>query len=102
MLHQRGWCWSTTSGYNPKANGAAENGVRLVKDLTRRALQHASMEDVFGTQVVIRRLEPASESHTWKPRGSMGRLVKYQPMSSRSAVVWIEEEDLFVNGLSPQ
>eukprot|EP00971_Amphidinium_carterae_P163663 3244902-Amphidinium_carterae.1 len=49
MLHQRGWCWSTTSGYNPKANGTAENGVRLVKDLTRRALQHASMEDVWWT-----------------------------------------------------
>eukprot|EP00971_Amphidinium_carterae_P189543 3762386-Amphidinium_carterae.2 len=98
LRHQRGWVWTTTSSYNPKSNGTAENGIRLVKDLTRRALVHSKMGNQwwsfaveyvceavrsqllygktlpsFGTTVVIRRLEAEGQTSTWKPRGSKGR-----------------------------
>eukprot|EP00971_Amphidinium_carterae_P201408 3996674-Amphidinium_carterae.1 len=97
LCQQRGWLWSCTTGYNPQANGTAESGVGLIKDLARRALVESGLpecfwslavtfvaEDVcfrklqgkgfpaFGARVVVKRLETEGEKSTWKPRRSEG------------------------------
>eukprot|EP00971_Amphidinium_carterae_P342204 6481431-Amphidinium_carterae.1 len=97
LCQQRGWLWTYTTGYNPQANGTAESGVRLIKDLARRALVESGLPEcfwtfavtfvaegvcfrklqgkgfpAFGARVVVKRLEPEGEKSTWKPRGSEG------------------------------
>ena len=117
-LQKRQIAVTTTQGYDPQANGVAENAVKRAKTVIRRLLVSANLEEkywayaafftdqalkstwfglswkqpAFGADIVAKILKKPKEITGFQPKGIVGKLLSVFPFGDNSSYVLIQDE----------